>query len=485
MSYPVVFAGLTTAQMASLDQMFGITGSLGVIPCNAAGTNLITLTPIAGITPPITAYANYVQFSFVAQVTSTGSVTLQINSLSALPVYTQTGSQAGSGSIAANSLYIVVFNQALNGGSGGWQITSGPSTAVNAALTSGRNRMINGGMDIDQRSEGTAVAMATQTNKFISDQTVCSYSGLAPNVTAQRVAVTGLAAFSHGLQVSINSGSASVGAQDYLLIYQNAEGINVADLGFGTAVAQSVSLGVWVNSSVGGNVGIALRNSGNTRSYVSVTSATAGSWTFCPVANIPGDSVGTWLTGSGQAGINYCVTLTAGSSLMAPSINTWAGTNYVTSAAQTNIQGTAGATFIVTGLSLEPGATANTFDRRPYPEEFAMCQRYYEKSYGQGVSVTTATTAGITEFALQGLSNVVNQVLIQVPFKVTKCTTPTIATYSPATGALGKAHDYVNAADVNAGVNTNGQSQFNSAITQGGSATQVDCAMHWTADAGV
>jgi hypothetical protein len=37
----------------------------------------------------------------------------------------------------------------------------------------------------------------------------------------------------------------------------------------------------------------------------------------------------------------------------------------------------AGATFTITGVQLERGTTATSFDYRPYGTEFALCQRYY------------------------------------------------------------------------------------------------------------
>src|SRR5579864_5400621 len=64
-----VFANLPDglALMALFDQSFCDTGLLGIIPCSAAGTNTVTLTPLtSAYTPNITAYSNYLQFSFVA-----------------------------------------------------------------------------------------------------------------------------------------------------------------------------------------------------------------------------------------------------------------------------------------------------------------------------------------------------------------------------------------------------------------------------------
>jgi hypothetical protein len=40
---------------------------------------------------------------------------------------------------------------------------------------------------------------------------------------------------------------------------------------------------------------------------------------------------------------------------------------------------TSGATFYITGVQLEKGSTATSFDYRPYGTEFMLCQRYYNR----------------------------------------------------------------------------------------------------------
>ena len=124
MTLPNTFAGLTAPQMVFLDQNFAAVGALGIVPCTASGTNLITLTPLAS-TPTISAYANYLNFSFVAVNSTTGPVTLQVGALAALPVYLPDGAtQATTNTIQKNFAYVVLFNTALNSGGGGFVIVS-------------------------------------------------------------------------------------------------------------------------------------------------------------------------------------------------------------------------------------------------------------------------------------------------------------------------------------------------------------------------
>ena len=55
----------------------------------------------------------------------------------------------------------------------------------------------------------------------------------------------------------------------------------------------------------------------------------------------------------------------------------WAAANIVQPTGTVSVVGTNGATFYVTGVQLEKGSTATSFDYRPYGTELALCQRYF------------------------------------------------------------------------------------------------------------
>ena len=98
-------------------------GANRIIPCTAAGTNAITLTPNAAH-PLIAGYWNFDFFVFVGDVDSTGSVTARVvpdsGTLATLKVYKTNGAaQAGAGDIVGGSLYIAIYADHLDSGSGG------------------------------------------------------------------------------------------------------------------------------------------------------------------------------------------------------------------------------------------------------------------------------------------------------------------------------------------------------------------------------
>jgi len=95
-------------------------------PCNATGTNVITLTPLDA-SPLIKAYADYEIYSFVAANTTTGAVTMTVvprdGTLATLKAYISDGAtQANTGDIVAGSLYLAIYNAALDSAAGGFVI---------------------------------------------------------------------------------------------------------------------------------------------------------------------------------------------------------------------------------------------------------------------------------------------------------------------------------------------------------------------------
>lgn len=112
----------TQQQSALIGQ---INGAGRHVPCAAAGTNVITLTPNNGAAAPkLTDYRFGDQFSFVAANNSTGSVTALVaapsGNLTTIKVYKTNGSaQAGNGDITAGLHYIASFVPTLDSGAGG------------------------------------------------------------------------------------------------------------------------------------------------------------------------------------------------------------------------------------------------------------------------------------------------------------------------------------------------------------------------------
>ena len=246
----------------------------------------------------------------------------------------------------------------------------------NAQYYSFKNRIINGAMVIDQRNAGASV---TPTDgQYVLDRWK-QLQSVASKYSVQRNAgsVTPPAGFINYLGVTSLS-AYSVASGDYFAILQEIEGFNTADLAWGTASAATVTLSFWVRSSLTGTFGGAIGNSANSRGYpFTYTISAANTWEQKTVT-IAGDTTGTWATDN-TAGVRVKFGLGVGSTYNGTA-GSWQASNLISATGATSIVGTNGATFYITGVQLEKGSTATSFDYRPYGVETTLCYRYYYKS---------------------------------------------------------------------------------------------------------
>jgi hypothetical protein len=191
--------------------------------------------------------------------------------------------------------------------------------------------------------------------------------------------VTPPAGFTNYLGATTAS-AVTVGASDYFALIQRIEGYNVADLGWGTANAKTVTLSFQIRSSLTGTFGGAIRNDSGGRCYpFSYTVSSANTWTTISVT-IAGDTSGTWLTTNGS-GVEVWFNLGAGSTFSGTA-GAWTSSNIVAPTGSVSVVGTNGATFYLTGVMLEVGTQATTFDYRSYGTELQLCQRYAQRFGG-------------------------------------------------------------------------------------------------------
>ena len=248
---------------------------------------------------------------------------------------------------------------------------------------SNRNRIINGDMRIDQRNGGASVtptASSYTLDRFRLEISQASKLSVEQNAGS----VTPPEGFTNYLGITSTS-AYSVFTGDFFLLSQRIEGFNVADLGWGTSYAKSVTLSFRVRSSLTGSFGGVLTNSAQDRSYPFTYSIpAANTWTTIEVT-IVGDTTGTWLTNNGL-GLFVYFGLGIGTTYGSGTAGAWAAGNIFAPTGSTSVVGTNGATFYITGVQLEVGDTATPFEHRLYGDELARCQRYYEKLGASGAS---------------------------------------------------------------------------------------------------
>jgi len=252
--------------------------------------------------------------------------------------------------------------------------------ALNAA---GKNRIINGAMELDQRNSGSSVSATSGGQYFLDRWNVLISAGSKFTVQRNAGSVATPTQFPQYLGVT-SSTAWSVGVNDYATLNQMIEGYNVADFGLGTGSPKTFTLSFWVRSSLtgtfGGVISNAITSASATRSYPFTYSiSAANTWEFKTITLVGETTAVDWATTNGK-GLTVQFSLAAGSNKVTTA-SAWASGEYFGATGQTNVLATNGATWYVTGVQLELGSVATPFTRAAgtFAGELVACMRYYQR----------------------------------------------------------------------------------------------------------
>ena len=254
-------------------------------------------------------------------------------------------------------------------------------TSVGGGQFSHRNIIINGSMIVAQR--GTTYTgsdgYATVDRFYVHKGTV------SENPTQAQVdVVAGTTPYSLGFRKAykITNGNQTLAAGSYMRFRHGIEAQDLANCGWNyTSTSSKITLSFWIKSSVAQNFYVDLQTvDGTAQNFAYETgSLTANTWTKI-VKTIPGNSNLTFDNDNGQG--------------MFINVNAYLGTNYSASGHTLDTWGafdtasripdmsstwytTDDATFELTGVQLEVGDTATSFEHKRFADELRSCQRYY------------------------------------------------------------------------------------------------------------
>jgi len=256
-----------------------------------------------------------------------------------------------------------------------------------------RNRIINGAMTLSQRS-GTTSVTTSVGNNYNPDRWLV-YDAVGSKLSIQQVtdAPTG---FINSQKIT-SLAATTPASGDYYFNCQRIEGFNVSDLMYGTANALTTTLSFWVKSSLTGSFSGAFGNASFSRSYpFSYTISSANTWEQKTVT-VAGDTTGTWATDN-STGLQVVFDLGSGTT-RAGTANTWSANDYRKVTGSVNLIGTNGATLFLTGVQLEVGTQATSFEYRQVGTELSLCQRYFEAGslWREGTNATSANFCVFSE----------------------------------------------------------------------------------------
>lgn len=340
------------------------------------------------------------------------------------------------------------------------------STQTTAATSFGfKNRVINGDMKIAQR--GTSSFTVDNGNWYYPVDRFSAYQSVASSkFTIQRNegSVTPPPGFKYYIGAVVTSAYTPTGG-DWFPIRHTIEGHDWADFEFGTANAKTFTASFWVRSSLTGTLGGAFYNNDGSRSYpFTYTISSANTWEYKTIV-VAGDTGGTWnTTNNGGITIQWSM---GGGSTYTGTAGAWASAFYVTATGATHPVATNGATLYITGVQIEKGSTATTFDYRDYGSELARCQRYYQQY---------SSTGDNSGFLATGYCDTSSRAFIVFQFPVHMRTAPSLTVVSATSfGLYNVPADTVSASSI---------SLLGSATTVSGAAIIVNSSGVFTAGRG-
>ena len=356
--------------------------------------------------------------------------------------------------------------------------------SADAGGLTGRNLLINGAMQVAQRS--TQVTSISTGGYKSLDRMRHSASSLGTARFTQEQVTDSPDGFGHSLKLTTTTAEGSVGADDALrAIEYRIEGQDIQQLNYGSSSAQKVTLSFYVKSSLTGTYAVSLKASSATDRVISstYTISSANTWERKTLTFDGDTSVAITNDNANRLTIFFC----AGSGSDFTSTDSTSWIDYVSTGlhfGQTaQLQNTLNATWQITGVQLEVGEQATPFEHRSFGEELGLCQRYYQKSYDYGTAIGASTTIGAI-FSRIGTS--VSNQPVQVVFPVSMRGEPTDTIYSLA-GTAGSvsdcgtsySHDHDEGASINGTVGQTGFSKMQSVTMTAGNVY----GFHYTMDA--
>lgn len=200
-------------------------------------------------------------------------------------------------------------------------------------------------------------------------------------------------------------------------------------------IAQRTSfLTFYVRSSVTGTYCIGLVNTGSDQSFIKeYTIAVANTWEKKIIEIPPSPVAGVWGNYREERAATLVFTLAAGVNSQNTQGSWISGGNFIATANQVNFFGAPlGSTFNIALIQIEP-TKGTPFQIRSQEKELAFAQRYFEKSYNQGVNPGTITRVGSGYFVNAIPGEIIYPGLAH-DFAVGKRVTPFVTWYSTDSG---------------------------------------------------
>jgi len=263
---------------------------------------------------------------------------------------------------------------------------------TNSQLSGRRNIVINGGMNVAQRSVSVAALGDGDEGYVTLDRIRHTAAASAGRFTSAQTAISDLPGFLNCLHLDCTTADTSIAATELLVLEHRIEGQDLQQLKKGTSDAEKVTVSFYMKTNAAFVFMCVLNdfdnNRVNTQKFTTTTGWTRHSITFA------GDTTGV-LNDDNALSLSVSIYLHAGSNFTGGTYvsNTWqsrsASDNMIAPGIGSFYSNTSNDVKL-TGLQLEVGSVATPFESRSFGEELGLCQRYHQRAMTGANIVNTA-----------------------------------------------------------------------------------------------
>ena len=254
-------------------------------------------------------------------------------------------------------------------------------TNANVTAAVGRNMIINGAMNVAQRS-ASVTGLGAAEGYFTLDRFLIS-----PNATAGRLTMSQTADGPNGisancLKLDCTTADTSIASGEVLNIQHRFEGQNLQRIGKGVAGAKQITVSFYVKASAAFTFGVELFDSDNNRQITKLFDTTTD-WVRHEIT-FPADvdDGSSPFDDDNAVSLFLLFWLHAGATYTGGTLNTASWANYTNANRAVGIDSFFSNTannFFLTGVQMEIGPVATEFEQEDIGVTLGKCERYFQK----------------------------------------------------------------------------------------------------------
>ena len=284
-------------------------------------------------------------------------------------------------------------------------------TSVGGGGLSHRNKVINGAMTVSQYN-GTSVVTGVNATGYRIDRWTHQIASInsAFSVSQSTDSPDG---FANSYKIDVTTADTSLAAAHAHFFRQKIEGQNLQDFAKGSSSAKQFALSFYVKTTKTGVYTVELYDVDNNRAISKIFTVADTNWNRYTII-FPADTTGAFGNDNGNS-LVLQFWLSAGSNYTTGTFNNsaWGSVSGKARVSSSNVNfgDSTSNDWYITGVQLEVGDTATTFEHRTYQEEILRCMRYYQQITGDDRGYNGATgSTGSFKNSVIGIYNGVTDV---------------------------------------------------------------------------